>query len=161
MATIDDVAAAGKLATFQLPDWETRLPIRPLWVTPELLKWADNSPELHDGALAVGGRTMFEHLLLTFCDFRCSDRFHAGDLRRMLPNKKGIWKMHPPGLRIYGWCPGQHRFVAVTWALASETKSDRSLNDQKRDKVLKFIAEQKLAHTIVRGDILAVFPNQN
>jgi hypothetical protein len=161
MATIDDAVGAGSLVAFELPDWDRRLPIRPLWITPELCRWADETPELHDMALAVGRRTLFEHLLQLFCDFRCLERFHAGDLRRMMPNNKGVWKMHPARLRIYGWCPGQHQFVAVTYALEADTKSDRRLNNQKRDEVLTFIRANHLERTILRGDVLAVFPNPN
>src|SRR5260221_8152569 len=54
----------------------------------------------------------FDHLEQTFCDFRCSPRFTAGDLKRMMPTAKGIRTMRPPKLRIYGWCPKPHAFVA-------------------------------------------------
>jgi len=158
MATIGDAVAAGKLVVFTVPDWETRLPIRPLWVTPELLQWADNTPDLHDLRLGVGGRTMFEHLEQFLCDFRCSKQLHAGDLKRMLPNKKGVWKMHPFGLRIYGWAPAAHQFAAVTWARVEDTKADKSLNDAKRDEVLEFVRANGLLRTIMYGDINAVFP---
>lgn len=161
MATVEDAVARGALLAFDIPTWDRRMPIRPLWLRPELVKWADTAPELHDPALALGHRTLFEHLLQMFCDFRCAPRLAAGDLRRMMPNRKGVWKMHPPRLRIYGWAPGINKFVAVTWALESETKKDKKLNDKKRDEVIDFINKQKLAHTIVRGDILAVFPNKN
>jgi hypothetical protein len=158
MATVAEAIAGGILVAYELPPWEPRLPIRSLSVRPELLAWADGTPELHDKKLAIGRRTLFEHLLQMFCDFRCSERFHAGDLRRMLPNKKGIWKMHPPGLRIYGWCPQQHAFVAVTGALEKDSKTDKKLNDKKRDEVLAFIKANRLAGTVLMGDILAIFP---
>jgi hypothetical protein len=161
MATLRDAVSARVLVPLELPAWESRLPIRPLWVTPGLITWADTTPQLHDTALAVGGRTLFEHLLQMFCDFRCAKRFHAGDLRRMTPTKKGIWKMHPAKLRIYGWCPGTHQFVAVTWAFEAETKADKKLNDKKRDEVLRFITSHGLQQTVMLGDILAVFPNQD
>jgi hypothetical protein len=83
-------------------------------------------------------------------------RFAADD-----SNQKGIWKMHPPKLRIYGWCPATHQFVAVTWALESETKADKKLNDKKRDEVLGFIRSNGLGQAVKLGDILAVFPNQD
>jgi hypothetical protein len=163
MATVEDAVITHVLEPFELPDWELRLPIRPLYVNPELLDWADDTPQLHDEKLAVGGRTLFEHLLVMLCDFRCAERCppHAGDLRRMTPTKKGIWKMHPPRLRIYGWCPAQHAFVAVTGALEAETKADKRLNDKKLNEVLDFIKKHGLQNTILRGDILAIFPHQN
>jgi hypothetical protein len=161
MATLEDVLTAVVLTAFELPDWEPRQPVRPLWVTPELLSWADAKPELHDMAFAVGARTLFEHLLTMFCDFRCAEHCpaHAGDLKRMTPTKHGIWKMHPPKVRVYGWCPGTYQFIAVTAALESETKNDRILNDKKLKEVRDFIKKHGLENTVLRGDILAVFPN--
>jgi hypothetical protein len=69
--------------------------------------------------------------------------------------------MHPPKLRIFGWCPGPHQFVVVCGALESETKADKRLNDAKLDEVLEFIRRNKLGHTILRGDNRAVFPPRN
>jgi|SRR5580700_8727542 hypothetical protein len=161
MATVSDALDGGIIVVFEVPAWDSRLPLRPLWVTPDLLSWVDAKPELHDTAFAVGARTLFEHLLTMFCDFRCADHCppHAGDLKRMTPTKHGIWKMHPPQLRIYGWCPGQHQFIGVTAALESETKADRKLNDKKLNEVRDFIKKHRLERTVLRGDILAVFPH--
>jgi hypothetical protein len=161
MATLEDAIAAGVLNLFGLPDWEPRLPVHPLYVVPAFVKWGDETAVLHDKKFAVGGRTLFEHLLQTLCDFRCMERFHCGDLRRLMPTSKGIWSMHAPGLRIYGWCPKQHQFVAVTGATEADTKKDRRLNDQKRQEVEQFIQRHQLTQTVLRGDILAVFPHQN
>jgi hypothetical protein len=163
MATIEDIIEAGRLVVFDLPQWEPRLPIRPLYTTPDFLEWADDMQRLHDPKFGVGGRTLFEHLLMMFCDFRCATRCppHAGDLRRMIPTKSGIWKMHPPKLRIYGWCPSQHSFVALLPAFESDTKADKSLNATKMKEVEEFIRNHHLESTITRGDVLAVFPNQN
>jgi len=160
MATIGTVVAEGRLALLKLPEWEVRQPVRPLWVTPELLEGVRTTAALHDVALGAGGRTIAEHLTQFMCDFRCSPRLHAGDLRRMMPNKNGVWKMHPFALRIYGWAPAVHQFVAVCWALERETKSDRQLNDTKRDEVLDFVRANGLRGTITYGDINAVFPRE-
>jgi hypothetical protein len=161
MATVEDAVAAKVLELYQLPDWELRLPIRHLWVAFEFWDWIDAKDDLHDMTFGVGGRTLFEHIEQMFCDFRCSQRYPAGDLRQVMPTSKGIRKMHPPKLRIYGWCPKPHAFVAVTGALEVETKRDKKLNDKKRDEVLSFIKTHKLEHTILRGDNLAVFPPNN
>jgi hypothetical protein len=158
MATLDDLIAAQVLKAFELPDWEPRLPVRPLWVTDGFVNWADDTVELHDKALGVGSRKLFEHLLQMLCDFRCGERHPTGDLRRVIPTSKGVWKLHPPKLRVYGWCPQQHAFVAITGALESDTKKDRSLNNKKRDEVLRFAKAHKVEHTILRGDISAIFP---
>ena len=106
----------------------------------------------------IGRRTLFEHIEQMFCDFRCSPVFPAGDLRQMLPNQKGVRKMHPPKLRIYGWCPAPHAFVAVTAAFEADTKTDKKLNDKKRDDVLAFITANELEKLVLKGDNLAVFP---
>jgi hypothetical protein len=158
MATLADAVTAKVLEVYELPDWEVRLPIRQLWAAFELWDWIDGKHELHDMALAVGRRTLFEHIEQMFCDFRCSPRFPAGDLKQMMPNVKGVRKMHPPRVRIYGWCPGTNAFVAVTGALEAETKADKKLNDKKRDQVLTFIKARKLEHLVLKGDNLAVFP---
>jgi hypothetical protein len=116
---------------------------------------------LQDKKFVIGKRTLFEHLLMAFCDFTCEPQYRCGDLRRMLPNSKGVWKMHTPGLRIYGWAPKIHEFAAVTFATEMDTKSDKELNNQKLVEVEAFIKSQGLTGTIIRGDILAVFPHPN
>jgi hypothetical protein len=161
MATIADALRAAVLEELQLPEWEPRLPERPLFVTPNFLDWADDTPQLHNTKLAVGGRTLFEHLVLALCEFRCASHPHAGDLRRLMPTKKGLWKMHTQGLRLYGWCPGKHQLAIVTGALEFETKADKTLNGKKVQEVEAFIKKHNLSGTILRGDTLAVFPHKN
>jgi hypothetical protein len=78
----------------------------------------------------------------------------------MMPNRNGVWKMHPFALRIYGWAPAVHQFAAVGCALERETKSDKRLNDVKRDEVLAFVKANGLGRTITYGDINAVFPRE-
>jgi hypothetical protein len=157
MATLEDVVTAKVLERYPLPDWEARLPIRLLWVAYELWDWIDAQDDLHATDLAIGGRTLFEHLEQLLCEFCCAPHFPAGDLRRMMPTAKGVWKMHPPKLRLYGWFPRPNSFVAVTAAREIETKTDKKLNDRKRDEVLGFIQKNQLQHLIVKGDPLAVF----
>lgn len=68
--------------------------------------------------------------------------------------------MYPPKLRLYGWCPSPHSFVAINGALESDTKSDKTLNDKKRDEVLAFIKKYKLDETVLRGEFYEVFPHE-
>lgn len=159
MTTLREAVRVGVIGEFGLPDWEDRVPVRPLWMTEDLRAWADDTLELH--LTMVGGRSLFEHLEQMFCDFRCSSRVHHADLRRMIPTRSGIWHMYPPRLRIYGWCPDKHAFVAITGALESATKTDRNLNDAKRDEVLRFASRHGLVGTIKRGDFLDLFPHQS
>lgn len=158
MATIQDAIGKGVLESYGLPDWERRQPIRPLYVATELFSWVDGKAELYDQSLAEGGRLLVDHLDQMFCDFRCAERPRAGDIRRMLPTGNGIWKIHPPGLRVYGWVPAVHSFVAVTAALEAETKDDKDLNNAKMKCVQRFARKHSLEDTILRGDVRAVFP---
>lgn len=157
MATIENAVANGLLDVYELPDWEVRQPVRTLYVAFELFDWVDSQPMLHDMKRGIGGRTLFEQLEQMLCDFRCAQSPSAGDLRRMLPTKAGIWKMHPPGLRIYGWFSSRASFVAVTAALEIDTKTDKKLNDKKRDYVRSFIVKNGLQNGVQRGDFLAIF----
>jgi hypothetical protein len=146
------------LEPYTPPDWETRLPIRSLWVACEFWDWFDSKDELHDAARKVGARTLGEHIEMIFCEFRCAPSFPAGELRQMIPNATGVRKLHPPKLRIYGWCPGAHQFVAVMAALEIDTKTDKSLNSKKMDEVLAFIRTHHLEQHVLKGDNRAVFP---
>jgi hypothetical protein len=160
MATIEEALANGHLDIFELPESEERLPQRPLYVTDEFMTWADTTAVLHDESKTVGGRTLFEHLLIALCEFRCGKRpAGCGDLRRMMPTKDGVWSFHTIGLRVYGWVPAAHHFVAVTAALEKDTKADKMLNATKRKAVIQFAQDHALENTIKHGDILALFPN--
>jgi hypothetical protein len=79
-------------------------------------------------------------------------------LEGLTPTKHGVWKMHPPRLRVYGWFPIARTFVVVGGALESETKADKTLNNRRMKEVRDFIQVHGLEKHIVRGDIRAVFP---
>jgi hypothetical protein len=158
MATIEDDLTASGLELYELPDWETRQPIRQLWIAPSFWKWFDRTKELHD--VKSGARTLAEHIEQLFCDLRCSERPGAGDLRRMMPNSKGVWKLHPAKTRLYGWAPKKECIAVIAGALESETKdkTEENLNNKKRDEVLAFIKSNRLQKYVVLGDVLAIFP---
>lgn len=157
MATLDDVL--NKIAEpYAPPAWEIRQTVNQLWVAPEFWASFDAEDALHDETSLIGRRTIGEHIEQGLCDFRCSERPSAGDLRRMVPNSHGIRKIHVPGARIYGWCPRVRAFVAVGFAIEIDTKTDKSLNDVKRDEVRAFIKKHKLSNSVILGDILAIFP---
>jgi hypothetical protein len=158
MATIYDLVASGDLELYALPDWESRLAVRRLWATQQFWAAIDSQDDLHEIRRGDGGRSRFEHLELTFNDFRCAERIPAGDLKRVMPTRDGVWKMHPPKLRVYGWCPFKHSFVAVSFAREEDTKSDKGLNDAMLGEVRNFINRHGLQDSIERGDIRAVFP---
>ncbi|MBN9086985.1 MAG: hypothetical protein J0J01_08765 [Reyranella sp.] len=145
---------ATVLQSFDIPTDVDRLPIRPLHLTTELCDWIDGP--LYEDKRKIGGRTLYEHLEQYFIEFRCDDVLHA-TLRRMMPNKKGVWKMHPPGLRVYGWVPAPHQFIAVCAALETDTHSDKTLNDKRREEVRDFIKKHHVTE-IVYGDFLHAFP---
>lgn len=108
----------------------------------------------------AGGRTRSEHLLTTLSDFRCAERPGGGDLRRLMPTKEGVWKLHPPGLRAYCFFCAPHALVAVDLALEEDTKADKGLNDAKMQGVLSFLREHGLQQTILRGDHFVVLPRK-
>jgi hypothetical protein len=156
MATILDAISSKLIDVFQLPSWEVRMPIRELYVANEFMDWVDSTSRLHSES--VGPRTLGEHLEQALCDFRCSEPVPVGELRRMMPTKHGVWKMHPPGLRVYGWCPAKHAFVAVTAAFEGDTKADKNLNEIKLKYVQSFIDKGHLENTVLRGDASEIFP---
>lgn len=155
MATLEDAINSGQLELFQIPDDVERLALRPLYVSRILIDWVDGTLVYH--AAKVAGRYAHEHLEQFLIDFRCNEKIHHSDLKRMIPTGKGVWKMHPPMLRVFGWCPKPHCFVAVLGQLGDDTKEDSSLNDQCRDEVLNFIAKNGLNAEVEYGDFLDVF----
>jgi hypothetical protein len=162
MATINDCIRNQLLECHELPSWETRLPINELWICQSFWDWFDATDALHDEKTKVGSRTFGEHIEQFLCDLRCLERPHAGDVRRMIPNRDCIWSLHSPGVRIYGWAIKVRAFVIVTGALELETKQkvagQKSVNDKKRDEVKRFISTNGLSDKVIKGDILAVFP---
>lgn len=160
MATILSALREGVLDEFALPDWELREPLRPLLVAPELVDWVDSREDLHKVSAGRSSRSPYEHLVQAFCDLRCAERPGAGDLRRLTPTTYGVWKLHPPLLRVYGWFHQPLRFIAVTAAFESETKTDKKLNDRKRDEVRAFIAKHHLGDTVLSGDHRAILQPQ-
>lgn len=159
MATIYDVVRSRDLEEWPLPDWTTRLPIRPLYVAPELFDWVEQTPATYDGTIKKGGRTPLEHLELFFVDLRCAERPSVSDFHRMIPNREGVWKCHPPTLRIFGWCYAPFGFAPVAAALERDLKAAPELYEESKKKVLRFMLKHGLEGTVMRGDHRAVFPN--
>lgn len=129
------------------------------YVTGALQAWADATTALTDPAFGIGRRLLLDHLEQLMCDLRCAVRPPAGDVRRMMPTAEGILKAHAPGLLIYGWCCGPGVFVAAAGALEIETKTDKRLNDRKRDEVAQFIKRHGLEATVLRGELYELFPS--
>src|SRR6266403_1956759 len=103
MATLSSALSRGVLERYIVPEWEVRPQLRPAYTAPELTQWADSTLELVDEAAKIGRRLLIEHLEQLFCDFACSERPPAGDVRRMIPTGRGILSVHAPGVRVYGW----------------------------------------------------------
>jgi len=135
--------------------------VRPLYVAPGLFDWFDNEPRLFDRKLRIGGRERGEHLMQFFNDMRCDDPLRASDLRRVLPALSRVWKLHPQGLRIYGWFCEPGVFVAVEGAIVEDTKGGTGLNDAKRKAVEAFADRHGLRDTMMKGDHRAVIHGQN
>lgn len=158
MATIADALRLRVLEGYAMPDWERRQPTRPLYCAGTFFDEIDGDERLLSNQFKDGGRILHEQLEQMFCDFCCAIRPSAAELKRLMPTRKRVWKMHPVGLRVYGWCPGTHSFVAITYALLADTKTDRTLNDKKREEVIEFAKRHKLEGTMAPGDYSALFP---
>jgi hypothetical protein len=156
MATLSVALRRSVLEEYRLPDWETRLMRRPLYFAPELPQWVSATPELLKQR--IGPRLLVEHFEQLLCDFCCSERPPAADVRRMTPTGVGILSAHAPGLRVYGWCCAPGRFVAIDAALETTTKFDKGLNNRKRDGVLAFAKKNGLQSTIMKGELYELFP---
>jgi hypothetical protein len=154
LATIANLRATV-LVPFNIPTDVDRMPIRLLHMSRELDGWIDGTL-VYDERM-MGRRTAYEHLEQFFIDFRCDEVWHASELRRMIPNTSGVWSMHPPLLRVYGWVPEPHSFVAICAAFEADTKKDKTLNDKCRDRVLTFIDGHQVTD-IVLGDFTHAFP---
>jgi hypothetical protein len=61
-------------------------------------------------------------------------------------------------LGFNGWFHEPGSLVVVAGALEIETKNDPRLSDLKMGEVRAFISKHALETSVVRGDILAVFP---
>ncbi|UGY15085.1 hypothetical protein HAP48_0042265 [Bradyrhizobium septentrionale] len=136
------------------------MPIRQLWIAPSFWEWFDAEEALHDLKRKSGGKTLGEHIIQMFCDLRCSERPGAGDVRKMMPTKKHVWKLHPPKSRLYGWAVREECLAIIYGATESATKdkSDGNISNKKRDEVIGFIKASKLTKHIFMGDYLALFP---
>ncbi|WP_324695457.1 hypothetical protein [Novosphingobium sp. RL4] len=163
MATIDDALRSQVLHEFALPDHEGRIPRRRLLLASALFDWVDETDELYETHWdkAWGGRTRFEHLQQTLADFRCDERVLVGELNRVVPTKRGVWKIHSPGLRLFGWVPSVHEFVAVGAALAADVHGPNSAVKIHVQQVLTFARTHRLEGTIKMGDRRALFPPPN
>lgn len=158
MATIPEALGSKVLEEYRLPDHESREPLRPLYVAGRFFDEVDAADDLFIERGSIGGRSQFEHLLQAFCDFRCSLRPLVGDLNRLMPTSLGVWSMHCPGLRIFGWVPAPHQFVAVNFARDEHCHKPNSIVAQCQKAVLQFARQHHLDHTISKGDRLALFP---
>jgi hypothetical protein len=56
MATLDDDLEAAGLELYELPEWETRQPIRQLWIVKSFWDWFNATDELHQGRWQNSGR---------------------------------------------------------------------------------------------------------
>ncbi len=155
MATIEDLVRTCVLELFAVPGDVNRLPVRPLWLSQDLIAFVDGT--LVYDTEEVAGRTAYEHLEQFFVDFRCDERLYTTDLHRMRPTIRGVWSMHPPMLRVYGWVPHPHSVVAVCAQFEKATKNDRNLNDKCRNSVLNFIKQHEVTE-IFYGDVRDAFP---
>lgn len=158
---INNALSAKVLEEYVMPGWEGRQPVRPLYAAGKLFDWFDNEPRLFDRRLGIGGRDRSEHLLQFLNDMRCDDPLRASDLKRVEPTRSRVWKLHPQGLRIYGWFCEPGVFVAIEGALVEDTKNGSGLNNVKRKAVETFASKHGLENTMLKGDHRAIIHGQN
>lgn len=163
MATIASAVLAGILHEHFLEAPETRDPRRPLYIADVFYDWVDGREDLHatNWHRESGGRSRYEHMQQAFADFRCNARPIVGDMRRVIPVHQRVWKIVSPGLRIFGWVPAPHAFVAVCAADAADTHGTGggAVTAQKMQDVLNFAAAHDLTGAMLGGDHLACFPH--
>jgi hypothetical protein len=162
MATLLDAVRNDVLEKYEVPDWDKRNPVRQVFTAPALWDWIDNEPRAHVATAKRGGRSPFEHLEQMLSDYCCEPRaLRYGDLKQIIPTGDGVWRIHPPGLRVFGWIAANQTFVAVSAAMKSDLVSKTETYDQHRRTVLSFAIANGLEHTILRGDYLAIFSSNH
>jgi hypothetical protein len=159
MSTIAKCVRNGQLELYDVPSWEHRTPIREAYVDPALWQWVDAQDEpFFTPQARLGRRSSYEHLLIMLNDFRCAERPPgAAELKRMLPTGRGVWKLHPPSLRIFGWVPEADRFVAVCARTEAELKHDSALYQEALDTVVRRRKSMGLDSDYINGDYRAIF----
>lgn len=162
MATLSGLTkgSAPPVSEYELPEEDDRCAIRTLFMATDVFETVDADPRYYDSSILEGLRTPLEHLEQFLCDLRCAARPRVGDIKRMMPTKDGIWKAHPPTLRVFGWCWDHYCFIPVSVGLEVDIKADKTLYDVHVAKVQGFIAQHSLQSTVLPGDILALFPPQ-
>ena len=158
MATVQDALGAGALHEFVPPNWETREPVRPLLMSDEFVAWVNGEPALTSDANKINGRLLIEHLQKAFSDFRCAGRPGGGYARRVEPTVKRVWRIQPPGLRLFGWFYEPSHFVAVRGVLERDLKGSATSPKivtyaECRKDVLAFAAKHSLTSTMLPGDL--------
>jgi len=148
------------LEEWRLPDHAGQDPLRPLYLAGELIDWIDNATDLYDVKKGKGGRSPFEHLEQSLIDFRCAKSPSYGDIKCLMPQKKRVWSLHSPFLRILGWVPAPHQFVGIYALRIADAHGKASRVDEFRDNVLKFANIHKLDSTMLGGDYNALFPKK-
>lgn len=158
-ATISKVVRSGHMEMFDVPEWHHGMPMRPLYVASTFWKWVDGCDALHVIPTKGSRRSIWEQIELHLAELRCAERPPGADeLRRLTPTRSGIWKLHPPGARLYGWFAKPHTLILVGGATEKETKLNKSRNASEMKNVSAFIAKHDFKAHIVRGDYRAVYP---
>lgn len=163
MATILEALRSGVIRSHMLPEYEGRDPLRPLYLADSFYDWVDANETLHleSWGRNTGGRSRYEHMEQAFCDFRCDERPLVCDLNRVMPTKKGVWKVQCPGLRIYGWVPDERSLLLVTAAFNEDVHGPNSITSTKVKEVLTFAKVHDLEGTIQYGERSAYFQKEN
>jgi hypothetical protein len=145
-----------RLELLDVPEWDARTPFREVYVSEEFWTWVNSNDYLHEHL--IGRRTIYEHIEAMLLDFRCANRPPGGsELRRMNPHPDGVYRLSPAGSRVYGWMPEPNCLVVVCADTEKAFKSDRSLYETHRQRVVQFRKDHGVDVGYVTGDYRALF----
>jgi hypothetical protein len=158
MATVYQLLRSGDIERYQLPQWETREPIRELYGIPELFDWVMENPIMQDESDKKGGKDRLEHLQALFSEFRCDKQPGGGNLRRVNPSGEGVFKLQPYGARVFGVFIEPKVFIGVCAIVSEEGhgKNAKQTYTEMRTQVLNFVKKHNLQDEILKGEIYEV-----
>ena len=97
------------------------LPLRALYWTPGVSSWCQQL--VQSGEVASGMLSYELQLNQAFADFVSGRPLASGLTRTEPPRNGGIWKLHTPNIRLFGWCVEPQTLVLAACEKASVLKA--------------------------------------
>lgn len=130
--------------------------VRSIFWTNELASWCNelaSSQEKPSGILSFG-----EQINLAFADFIAGRPLASGVTRCDPPTGEGIWKLHTPDIRFFGWCDQPQTLVIVNAELKRRLVSEYGLTTKKMAMRAVAIRRSLGIKAWQSGDIRTAFP---